>query len=1276
MEFRILGPLEVVVDGRALDLGGPKQRALLALLVMEANRVVSSDRLIDALWEEEPPETAQKALQVYVSQVRKVLGQERVRTVAPGYLLRVDADEFDLTRFERLRGEQRLREALALWRGPPLAEFAHLRFAQAEIERLEELRLGCLEERLRQDIDAGLGAELVAELESLVSAHPLRELLRWQLMLALYRSGRQAEALEVYQDARRTLVDERGIEPGSALRDLQQAILQQDPGLAGRSAPTVAAAAPGAEVEHAPELAVDGREVRKTVTAVVAELAISVDEGRALDTEALRRMTSRAFHELEACVRRHGGVVETVAGDEAIAVFGLPVVHEDDALRAVRAAAEARTRLLQFAEELARDQAVELDFRLGVSTGEVVASTETEGPLRTTGQPVRRAAALVRTAARGEVLFDLSVWELVHDAVAEERAGDAWRVTAVADPLSVPVRRLDSQMVGRTRERRRLTDAFEQALVDRSCQLFTVLGLAGVGKSRLIQEFVLEIAGRARVASGRCLPYGEGITFWPLLEIVKELLGLGDADSPDEARAKVAAAFDAERDADTLARRVAETIGLSEVSGAAEEGFAAVGALVEALAGKEPLVLVFDDVHWGEATLLDLVEHLADWTREAPVLLICVARPELLDVRPGWGGGKVNATTVLLEPLSDAECSQLIKNLIGQAELAGEVSSRIAEYAEGNPLFVEEMFSMLIDDGLLVRERDRWVATDDLSAVRVPPTIQALLSARLDQLDLAERAVVERAAVVGKVFQEEAIVELSPPSARAIVGEALGALVRKELIRPARGEPADKTYRFRHLLIRDAAYDSIAKETRAELHERFGRWLERTSGERAIEYAEVLGYHLERAYLYRVELGPVDDAARVVAADAAQRLGSAGRRAFLRSDAPAGVNLISRAVALLPPDNRLRVDLVPNVRIVQGLDIDLSWADRVLTSAVEAAAVTGDRLLAAHAIVQRGLLRLFTEPDVTPGELIEAADRSITAFEELEDELGQARAWRLKAQAHYLAREAALSAAASDRALALSRSAGDRFEMRENFEWLAIALLLGPAPADEAARRCEALRREAAREPLTQATLLSIEAVLAAMQGRLEDARELAAASRQLMRETGEWVWISFFWLAWISMWTDRPAEAERELRPGYENLKSLGSKSHFSAFAHLLASAVYAQGRYEEAELLTHECEAVSRPNDVDSQIMWRSTRAKILARRGLLAEAEQLAGEAIAHASKSDFLPAHAQALMDLSEILGLAGDLEASAAALEEAVRFYELKGNLLAAARARSRLEAHV
>jgi tetratricopeptide (TPR) repeat protein len=583
---------------------------------------------------------------------------------------------------------------------------------------------------------------------------------------------------------------------------------------------------------------------------------------------------------------------------------------------------------------------------------------------------------------------------------------------------------------------------------------------------------------------------------------------------------------------------------------------------------------------------------------------------------------------------------------------------------------------MLIDDGLLVRENGRWTAVGDIGAVRVPPTIHALLAARLDRLGADDRTVIERAAVGGNVFYEGAIVELVPEPLRPAIVDSLGALVRKELIRPERASLGQRTYRFRHLLIRDAAYDSIPKEARGELHEHFGRWLERAAGDRAAEYEEVVGYHLEQAYRYRVEIGHGDDDPRVIGREAAERLGNAGRRAFVRSDAPAGVNLISRAAALLPPDDPLRVELIPNVRVVQGMRGDLTWADRVLTEAVEAAATTGDRRLAAHALVQRGLLRLFTEPEVTPGELIDSAERSLAVFEELGDELGQARAWRLTAQAHYLARRAGMCADASERALEHIRLAGDRFEEGEIVEWLAIALFLGPAPAAAAAaRRCDQLREETAGQPLLHAMILIGQALLVAMQGHIDEANELRARGRTIMSEHGEWIWLPSFWSASISLWENDPVAAERELRPGYEALKKLGSKSHLSSFAHLLAHAVYAQGRYDEAEQLTQECEEVSRPNDVHSQIAMRSIRAKLLARRGLLEAAEQLAREAVDFASESDFHPAHADALMDLAEILNLAGDIEAAASAVEEAIRFYDLKGNVLAADRARSELEAH-
>ena len=787
-----------------------------------------------------------------------------------------------------------------------------------------------------------------------------------------------------------------------------------------------------------------------------------------------------------------------------------------------------------------------------------------------------------------------------------------------------------------------------------------MLGLAGVGKSRLVQEFLRDLGERAVVASGRCLPYGDGITYWPLLDAVKEAVGLEDSETRERGREKLLGAFADVAGATVLADRVARMVGLAEGESGVEEGFLAVRALFEALTRTGPLVLVFDDIHWGESTFLDLIEDIAEWSRDAPILLVCMARPELLELRPGWGGGKHNATTTLLEPLSSDDCSRLIDNLVGEAGLPREVGVKIIDAAEGNPLFVEEMLFMLIEDGLLVRRRGRWQVAGDLESVRVPPTIEALLATRLDQLEPVERAVIERAAVSGKVFYESAVVELAPESLRPEVERSLRSLVRKELIRAEPGALGGRSYRFRHLLIRDAAYDAIAKQSRAELHERFGAWLERAAGDRATEYEEVVGYHLEQAYLCLVELGLADDAARALAREAARRLGSAGRRAFTLSDPTAGIKLISRAVALLPADDPLRVELVPNVRAVQAANRSLAWADRVLTEAVEAAATSGDRLLAGRALVQRGLLRLFTEPGVTTEELMDAADRSIAVFEEFGDELGLARAWRLKGQAHYLARRAGACGEASERALEHARRAADRFEEREIIEWLVIALLLGPAPVAEALQRCESLLEDSLADDLLRAEILGSMSALVTMLHGPDEAKELAAQSRAIMDELDRQVWIVAFWRSFVFMAQHDPVAAEQELRPAYDALKQLGEKSHFSTVTHALGTALYLQGRLEEADRMTRECEEACRPNDVHSAVLWRSTRAKVLAQLGSLDQGEQLAREAVAIAASGDFHLAHADASMDLAEVLTLAGKTEAAAASVEEATRFYALKG----------------
>jgi DNA-binding SARP family transcriptional activator len=1247
MQFGILGPLEVSVGGRPVEVTGGRQRALLAVLLLDANRVVPVERLVDALWGDAPPETAAKAVQVLVSQLRKALGRERLVTKAPGYVLRVGEGELDVDRFERLVEEGEFSGALRLWRGSPLAEFAELSFAGAEIARLDELRLTCLEGRVARELEDGRHGELVGELERLVREHPLRERLRGQLMLALYRSGRQAEALNAYQEARHALVDELGIEPGRALRELHQQILNQDAELEPGNAQEPV-------VVEQPSPAVDGdgpppRETRKTVTVLCTNVATASTEGGRIDPEAMRRVVGRTLSAVKESVEHHGGSVKSSTGGLLTAVFGIPTVHEDDAARAARAAAEIAAGLQQAADLDAEvPSAMLVRHGIGLGTGEVVVG----GELEPIGEPFAAAQHLARIAAPGEVVLDRSTYRLVRDiASAEPRDEDGYRLLEPPRQSAVTPRRFRSPLVGRERERRRLHDAFAQAVSDRSCQLFSLLGAAGVGKSRLVEEFLEEIGSEALVVRGRCLPYGEGITFWPVMEVVKEAVGLSDGDSPDEAIAKLAGALADDQGGEHAARRIAEMIGLVAGSVSIADEFADVRALFVSLSRRQPLVIVWDDIHWGEATFLDLVEHLADWTRDAPLLLACLARPELLEGRPGWAGGKLNATSILLEPLSEDESAVLIENLQG-AFLDERTKQRIVAASEGNPLFVEEMLALAVDGGAAESE------------LEVPPTIQALLAARLDRLSPEERSVIEPAAVAGKVFHAYAIHDLAPAELRDAVADSLASLVRKEVIRPDRPSLGGPTYRFRHLLIRDAAYEAVPKEVRASMHERFGRWLEDKAGERSVEYEEIVGYHLEQAHRYRRELGSTADPA--LAREAAERLGAAGRRAFIRSDAPAGVNLISRAVALLRPDDPLRVELIPNVRVVQGAATDMSWAERALTEAVEAAATSGDRQLAAQALVQRGLLRLFTEADVTAEELIDTADRAIDVFTTLRDELGLARAWRLKAQAHYLARHGQLCVDASERALEHARRAANELEESEVVEWLGIAMFLGPTHAADASSRCRELIAETEGRPILQLHLLSALGGLESMLGHDRAADEVAARCKEIMGEVG--VGGRSFGAAP----DENPVIAEDELRRSYEGFARLGEKRHFNSICAHLARAVYAQGRYDEAERLTYESEAAARPNDVHSHILWRSTRAKVLARRDDFADARRLAQDAVEFAAASDFYAAHGDALADLAEVLELEGEREDAAAALHAAIALYDRKGSVFGRERASVRL----
>jgi len=1476
MDFRILGPLEALEGRQRVALGGSKRRGVLALLLLHANETLSTDRMIDELWGEHPPAAAAKTLQVHISRLRKALGggsADVVVTRDHGYELQLDPEHLDAHRFERLVAEARteldggrpeaampaLEQALSLWRGPPLADLAYEAFAQREIARLDELHAVALEWLVEAKLVLGRHGEVIGQLESLVDEYPYREGLRAQLMLALYRADRQADALQAYQDARRMLVEELGIEPGERLRELERGILAQDPGLATRVAtaaeaeveaepvpselptgvvtfvltdiegssglweadPVAMAAAlelhdelvarsaeehagrvlktkgegdstltvfrrasdavagavavhdalaatawpgglelrvriavhtgeaherggdffgpalnraarlrnlargggtvlsqatteivrdrlpPGAEVidlgrqalrglsrpENVFELRVGARDRapgggphdrRKTVTVLFAAVGATAMEGGRIDPEVRRRVVTPAAMEMRAVLERHGGTVEAYPGDALMAVFGVPVLHEDDALRAVRAAAEMCDALPTHGDEAGGGNGVRLTLRVGVGTGEVIAARAAAGEPLATGEAVSVAKGLEEVAGAAEVLIDEETHRLVRGAVRAEDAGrrdsrtgdpiEALRLVEMSPDSTGRASRLDSPLVGRDRPLGTLTTVFGASATDRACHLVTVLGAAGVGKSRLVREFAEGLGDEASVVTGRCLPYGEGITYWPLGEVVREMTPAGaEVSAP-----AIAAQLAGEPKADQIAAGVAEAVGVGAAEGGtSEEIFWAARRLFEAVARRRPLVVVFDDLQWAEPTFLDLIEHVADLSRGAPIMLLCLARPELLDARPGWGGGKLNATSILLEPLGEDDTHELIGNLLSRATLPPETAARIAGATEGNPLFAEELLAMLIDDGQLRREDGHWTVADELADMPVPPTIHALLAARIEALPDRERALLAHASVEGTVFHRGALDALMPGAVAPAIERDLSALVRRDLISPEQSSfVVDEAFRFRHILIRDAAYRSLPKETRAELHQRFAGWVEQAAGSRLGAYEEILGYHLEQAFLLLVQLSAVDGDVEALAERAAKHLEAAGRRALARSDHTAAARLLERSAAMLADDDERRADLLSDLATAMIEAGRLVAADDVLADAHRAAAAAGDERAGAHVLVEQQFLRLRRGESAGTSEAAPVIDQVLPVFERDHDEYGLCKALRLRAWLHWVAAQADAAAGAWEQAAAHAGRAAVEHERIEILGWVASALLYGPTPVREGIRRCEAIREEVSGNPAAAALVLQPLAGLHAMEGRFAHARELLATSHAAFEDLGLTLSfaVSHTTAGTVELLAGDSVAAERSLRRGYSALEEIGDRVLLCTTAALLAHALLGQRRLEEAERFAALSEEMAAADDLITQVLWRSVRARTLAGRRLLEEAERVAREAVALAERSDFVNDRADAAFNLAIVQRQAGHPDEAQTALARALQLYERKGNMVAAEHARAELAA--
>ena len=1154
-----------------------------------------------------------------------------------GYALILDPERVDSVIFERLLAEgnrelaagradsaaDAFERALALWRGPPLAGLEDEAFAKTEIRRLGELRAAAFEHLVETDLALGRHADVAGRLPALIGEYPHRERLRAQLMLALYRCDRQTDALQAFQDARHALVEQFGIEPGELLRAIHSRVLAQDPTLRAPLPPRVGS------IQRLPPPA----GARRIVTVMVANVAGSPTEPFALHD--LRAVSGRAALCADV-IERHGGSVERFDGDTVVGMFGLRELHEDDALRAVRAALELRVAGIS---------------TVGINSGEAVLGTGPRGETFAAGDVKRLAARLGDVAEPGEILLGLATQGMVQRQVLTEplpaRVVRGRRVEVPA------VRLLDlrtggadlvpaaSPFVGRERESATLRALLATAERESRCLLVTVAGPGGIGKSRLAQEFIAGAAGGARVVVGRCQSYGDGAADRPLAEIVDHLTG-GDP------AAGIAELLQGHEEAESISRLVLRAIGLAEGPAQILETSGAVRRLLEAAAQRQPLVVVIDDAHVAASSLLDLVEYVVAFSSGFPILLVLLTRPEFLEGRSEWATSP-DRSILHLDPLSDTAARAFVDSLAGDA-LGAQAKGQIVETADGNPLFLEQLVAVGAETGV----------------VTLPPTVNALLRARIDVLEADERTVLLHAAVEGRRFHRGAVGVLMPDTASGTLATALMRLVRKGLIRPDRPRlPGEDAFRFTHALIHEAAYHGVPEAVRADEHERLARWLD---GKSHVP-DEIVGYHLEQAFVLRDAIAAATSRDRAIAAEASRRLGTAARAALSRGDAGAGAQLLQRAARLLGPEHPRRPEILSTLGAALIEAGQFPEADRVLAEAIERAVLEGDTRIESRARVDREFMRQRAGTGRGHARSRRVARAAVDLLQRHGDDVGVSHAWRLEA---WLDWDEGLVGRADEswqHAAAAARRAGDEGALLDILAWRASAAVLGPIPVPEAIGLCGLIREEVGDRREAVALTLQPLGLLHAMKGEFGLARQLSQEAKAILDALGRMESAVSHHEALAELLAGRPEKAEALLRPGYEKHEAMGEHGVRATTAALLARAVFAQERYDEADQLSRLSERLADAEDAATHAMWRGTQARLHALRGELDQADRLAREAVRIAEPTDFLVVQADALVDLAAVADLDGRVTEARSAVHRALVLYERKGDLVSAARTR-------
>ena len=978
---------------------------------------------------------------------------------------------------------------------------------------------------------------------------------------------------------------------------------------------------------------------RKLASVLFVDLVGSTALVSSSDPEVVRRRVNRFFERVQYSVTTHGGIVEKFAGDAVMAAFGIPQAHEDDAERATRAG-------LAILEEIAE---LELEARAGVESGEVVA--EDSDATFATGEAVNLAARLQQAAEAGQLYVGPAARGLTAGRIEFEEVGPvevkgrdeplwAWRAIRALDGVPGP-RRLDAPFVGRDAELELLENTFARAVRDRRAHVLTIFGEPGIGKSRLAREFLEGLEG-ATVLAGRCLPYGEGITYWPLAEMVKSAAGISDDDPVKEAVDKLRRCCEDEAVADLLglASGVLEAV---ESDRSQQEIAWAARAFAEHLASDLPLVLVFEDIHWGEKPLLDLIGHLAEWVRETPLLILCLARPELLDLHGNWGGGRTRFTAIELEPLAPEESRELVEALVEDGPLPAEVEQAMLAKTEGNPLFVEETVRMLADcDGAALSE----------FADRIPDTVQALIAARIDRLALEDKLLLQRAAVIGRVFWAGAVASLSPELDDP--DEVLEQLLRRDLLLPeARSTITGETaYRFKHVLIRDVAYAGVTKSARADYHSRFAAWLRDRAGG---ELLEIRAFHLDQAAALLAEL---DGAAPLeLTREAAAALEEAGRRALAREASQSARKLFLRCLELEPTLQRryLAAKAAWHLSDLPAVSVEMSEVCR-------AAEEVGDEAIEGRALTALADVAVLRDADLPRAQ--ELAERALEVLGE--DDAG--------------ARHRALSVRAT---IAWSDGRLDHYE-RFSREALELAQRIGrkdleaAAAAELASAHLSRLELDEAHAYVEQALAVAEESGSIVSRGvahrfsgtfhlqrrEIDEAEVELQQATSLLSESGA-AWSlarTLNYAAWAAWWKGDPTRAERLFRESIRILKPMEDRATLCESQRGLAQLLVERGRVADAERLALQARETVGPRDLTSLATTTMALGVVRAAQAREGEAEQLMREAVRIVAATDHHRVELEALSALDQFLRKRGRDE-DAAAFEE--RLDELRSRSRAA-----------